>query len=499
MTLESGSDKLTPQELKELHDLLKREDASDFKLDRLAFVQQKHFIEDASRLKALFCTRRAAKSFTGGLYLIETALRYPNSNSLFIGLTRQSAHGIIWKDILRQLDRDCRLNIKFNETLLTATFPNGSVIWVTGADTDEQEMNKLLGKKYKLVVIDEASMFTINMHQLVYGVLKPATADQRGSICLLGTASNITRGLFYDITTGREAGWSRHTWTAYDNPHVREQWIDEIKEIEEKRPLFKETPLFKQWYLNQWVVDEDALVYKFNKDRNTISSLPILSNRHYVLGVDLGHSPDPSAFVVSCYFDNSPILYMVHAEKHLRMDVTDVANKIHELNKRYNFDVKVIDNANKQAVAELNNRHQVNVVPADKTGKADFINIMNGEFIQGKILVWHECKELQEEYETLVWETDNGTIKLTPSGQRKEHPGLPNHLADAALYNWRYCYQYLFTNPIPQPKWGSQDHWEPAHQEKLIQEIQIEKDPNHWKNVFIPDDGLFDFSEDDVI
>lgn len=467
-----------------------------FNVDRLAFPQQLRFIQDPARLKALFCTRRAAKSFTGGLYLIREALENPGCNCLFIGLTRQSAHGIIWKDILRELDRNNKLNIKFNETLLTATLPNGSVIWVTGCDTDEQEMNKLLGKKYKLVVLDEASMFTVNVHQLVYGVLKPATTDQRGTICMLGTASNITRGLFYDITQGLEAGWSKHTWTAYDNPHVCEQWKEEIKEIEEKRPLFLKTPLFKQWYLNQWVVDEDALVYKYSRDRNRSIAAPEGSYR-YVLGVDLGHSPDPSAFVVGAYQDNSPILYLIHAEKHLKFDVTDVANKIHELNKTFNFDVKVIDNANKQAVAELNNRHQVQVVGADKTGKNDFINIMNAEFIQGKILVTPSALNLEEEFLTLVWETENGIIKLTPSGQRKEHPGLPNHLTDAALYLWRYCYQYLFSNPIPQPKWGSQEHWEPKHMEQLAEAVRKEQNSNELELSF--DDDLFDFNQDELM
>lgn len=488
---------LSPQELKDLEQKLDEIQRSSFNVEDLAFKQQLDFIKDSQRLKALFCTRRAAKSYTGGLYLISEALSNPGCNCLFIGLTRQSAHGIIWKDILRELDRKNSLNIKFNETLLTATLSNGSVIWVTGADTDEQEMNKLLGKKYKLVVLDEASMFTVNVHQMVYGVLKPATADQRGTICLLGTSSNITRGLFYDVTTGKEPGWSLHTWTAYDNPHVKEQWEEEIADISKNRPLFMETPLFKQWYLNQWVVDEDALVYKYNPDRNRTSHIPLSANslpRHYVLGIDLGHSPDPSAFVVGCYYDDSPQLYFIHAEKHLKMDVTDVANKIHELEKTYRFDVRVIDNANKQAVAELNNRHGVNVVGADKTGKSDFINLMNAEFIQGKILVHTDCDELAKEYQTLVWTTDNGIIKLSPSGQRKEHPGLPNHLSDAALYLWRYCFQYLFTNPVPQPVWGSQDHWEPLHQAALAEQVRKEKNPHELELAFDPD--LFNFEED---
>lgn len=476
-----------------------RHKAQLFNLEKLAFQQQLDFIRDDQRLKALFCTRRAAKSYTGGLYLIDTAIRYPGSNCLFVGLTRQSAHGILWKDILRILDRENQLGLKFNETLLTATLPNGSVIWVTGADTDEQEMNKLLGKKYKLVVIDEASMFTVNVHQLVYGVLKPATADQRGTICLLGTASNITRGLFYDITTGREPGWSVHTWTAYDNPHVREQWIDEIKEIEEKRPLFKETPLFKQWYLNQWVVDEDALVYKFNRDRDCVARLPLLDTPyHYVLGVDLGHSPDPSAFVVGAYHEHLPGIWIIHSEKHWKMDITAVSEKIKELDKKYSFEARVIDGSMKMAIEEMNTRHQTRVIPADKQGKEHWINLFNDEFTQERIkFLTPQTNDLTEELETLVWVTDNGSIKIP----RKEEPSLSNHCTDAMLYMLRYTHSYL-SKAIPDVKyinWNAQDQWEPKHIDRMTEEIKMKENPNHLEIPHEELDQLFDFSQDDVV
>lgn len=465
-----------------------------FSVNEVAFRQQQEFVYDQSRLKALFCTRRAAKSYTGGLYLIKEALENPGCNCLYIGLTRQSAHGIIWKDILRELDLKYALNIKFNETLLTATLPNGSVIWVTGADTDESEMNKLLGRKYRLVVLDEASMFTVNMHQLVYGILKPATADQRGTICLLGTSSNITRGLFYDITTKQEAGWSLHTWTAHDNPHVAKQWQEELDDIKANRPLFQETALFKQWYLNQWVVDDEAKVYRFNEGVNRVIHLPRhLSDFHYVLGVDLAHSPDSTAYVVGCYHEADPVLYIIHAEKHLKLDITDAAEKVKELDKRYGFEVKVVDGANKMAVEEMNQRHRCGLIPADKTGKVDFINIMNSEFIQQRIKLLPQTKALEDEYRTLVWITDNGKV-VEP---KKEHPGIHNDLADAALYLWRYCYQYLFEVPKKAIDWSSQERWEPQHIEKLAEQIRKEQNPNELELSF--DQDLFDFSQDDPI
>lgn len=464
----------------------------------MAFPKQQEFINDPARLKALFCTRRAAKSYSGGIYLIKEALEHPGCNCLFIGLTRLSAHGIVWKDILKEIDLKYKLGIRFNETLLTATFPNGSIIHVAGADSDESEMNKLLGKKYRLVVLDEASMFSVNMHQLVYGILKPATADMRGTICVLGTASNITRGLFYDITTKKEPGWSLHEWGASQNPHIATQWAEELGDIDKNRPLFKDTALYKQWYLNKWVIDEDALCYRFNKDNNTIDHIPRdLDNYHYLLGIDLGYSPDPSAFVVGCYHEHDHRLFIVHAEKHLKMDVTDVAHKISELDKKYSFEVKVIDGSHRMAVEELNIRHKSNVIPADKTGKVDFIRLMNDDFIQRKIQLLPKTNELADEYQSLVWETDNGKIKEP----RKEHSSLPNHLTDAALYMWRYAYSYL-SKALPKEKkvdWHSQDSWEPAHLAQLAEQARREQNPNNMELSWQEEKDLFDLDQDDQI
>ncbi len=476
-----------------------------FQIEKIAFPQQLTFIRDPKRLKALFCTRRAAKSYTAGIYLIKEALEHPGCNCLYVALTRDTAKGIIWKDILQELNLKYELKMQPNGTALTMTLPNGSVIWVTGADSDESEMNKLLGKKYRLVVLDEASMFSINMHQLVYGVLKPATADQRGTICLLGTSSNITRGLFFDITTHREPGWSLHEWSAHDNPHVATQWAEELADIAQNRPLFMGTALFKQWYLNQWVVDEDAKVYKYSADKNKALHLPHeVTSWNYVLGVDLAHSPDATAFVVSAYSNECPTLFFVYARKHLKMDLTDVAIERARLNAKYDFEVEVADGANKQALAELNNRLKCKFIPADKTGKVDFIKIMNDEFIQGNIKLLPGAYERQEkdvdsladEYETLVWETDNGKV-IEP---RKENPNIHNDLADSGLYNWRYTHTYLWSQPIKgalKVDWTKQESWEPNHLQKLQEAARKEQNPNELDLSF--DADLFDFDRDDLL
>lgn len=432
------------------------------------FPEQNDFIQDPARLKALFCTRRAAKSYTAGLYMVQECLKYPGVNCLFIGLTRLSAEGIVWKDIIKVIDRKHGLGLTFNQSKLTATFPNGSVIWLAGVDTDEEEMNKLLGKKYRLVCLDEASLYTINLNMLIYGILKPAVADERGTICVMGTSSNITRGLFYDITNGKEPGWSLHTWTAHQNPHIAVQWAEELEEIRTNRPLFMQTALFKQWYLNEWVVDTDKLVYKFNPDRNLYAQLPHYSTGSwsFVLGVDLGYHPDPSAFVVVAFHEHDTTLYVLQTYKRLEMDITDVANQIKEYQKSYNIFKVVIDGSNKQAVEEMQKRHGIALTAAEKTGKSDFIEIMNAEFIQAKIkLNGPKCADLVDEYSSLVWVTEADRIVFP----RKEHPSLPNHSTDAALYAWRFCYQWLSEPAKPKVNIRDRSQWL-MHTENLMNE-----------------------------
>lgn len=428
------------------------------------FPQQRKFVEDPAKLKAIFCTRRAAKSYTAGIYMIYEALSNPGCNVLFVGLTRQSAKLIIWKDILQVINRKYKLNAIFNKAELTMTLPNGSVIRVTGVDNNEDDMKKELGKKYRLVCIDEASMYTINLSNFVYGILKPAMVDpnsndQRGTICLTGTASNYTRGLFYDITTGKEEGWSLHTWTSFDNPYVSKQWAEELEEIRTLRPLYMETPQYRQWYLNEWVVETDKLVYKYNPDRNLYRDVPkglSVDGWTYVLGVDTGWE-DANAFVLAGYHENDPNFYVVDTYVKNHMTFDQVVVKIDEFrsNTKYPISKVIIDSANKQGIETMKARSSIPFVGTDKTGlKADIIEVLNGDLVQAKIKIHYSNQVLINELMGLVWKTDGDKIVIP----KKEHPSLPNHLCDAFLYAWRNSYHYHATNakeivPVGSREW----------------------------------------------
>ncbi len=444
-------------------------------LDEACFPQQKAFIEDPARLKALFCTRRAAKSYTAGLYMVWTALTFPGSNCLFVGLTRQTASDIIVKDILQVLNRRYGLRAHFNKSALTYEFPNGSVIRITGIDADEEEMNKLLGKKYKLVCIDEASLYTINLHRVVYDILGPAMADQQGTICLFGTSSNFTRGLFFDITNGKEPGWSTHRWSAHQNPHI--DWQAQLDEIKLNRPLYMETPQFRQWYLNEWVIETDKLVYKFNPERNIYhGDLPYPGSKGwtYNLSVDTGWEDD-NAFVLSGYHENDNTLYVIQCFKksHMTFDQVEVLIQEYLDDPKFPIQSVIIDGANKQGVETMRLRSNIAFEYADKLGKSDHIEILNGDLIQCRIKIHVSCRELMDEMMSLVWKTVGDKI-IYP---RKEHPSLPNHLCDAFLYGWFNGWHFLSTPAKKALMPGTPEYireQESLHKQAIMERMQRE-------------------------
>ena len=485
--------KLTPGERSELEQLLAASPPPPTFGDA-TFAEQQAFLDDPSPMRVVLCTRRSGKTYGGGLALFRAAFARPGVSCLYVALTRASAKRIAWKDVLKVIDREQQLGCRFNETELSVTLPNGSVIYLLGMDADEGEKEKALGQKFASVVIDEAASFSIDLFELVFGVLKPAVADYRGQISLIGTPGNLKRGLFYELTEGQDPGdpgrwtrlgWSGHRWSARDNPHMANKWAAEVAELTAANPRVVETPLFRQHYLGQWVVDDDARVYKFDPARNGYrGELPTIPGRgrwHYVVGLDLGFA-DSTAWVVAAYHDADRRLHIVESLKADGLDVTDVAQRTRALLGRYEVDRIVVDGANRQAVEELRRRHELPLTAADKTGKADFVELLNGDLIAGNLRVNLEgAAGLVEEWAGLVW--DQRVV-----GRRVEHPACPNHAADAALYAWRHCYAYL-AEPAraPRPPPGSPERaaleaeelerialeaWEQREAEKREQQLE---------------------------
>lgn len=423
-----------------------------------SFPAQIDFILDPAQLKAGHCTRRAGKSYGVALYMAKEAWENPGVSIVYIGLTQSSAMKIIWKDILKVIDRQFNLNCKFDEYKGTVTFPNGSVIYVTGADARTEDMAKLLGQKFKLAVIDEWSKYRIDLKALIYDVLKPSVADYRGTIVGIGTATNFVKSFAAKVVSGEEKGWSVHKWSALDNPHMKEQFADEMAKLKAANPKVETESWYRQNYLGEWVVDRSKLIYK-SQVENLVDYMPETRNKkpfEYVLGIVLSFQRF-TGFSVLAYSEGYREAFIVESHKWENMDIYHAVEEAGRLHAIYNFSSMVCADASKKLAEMIRQRYTLQIQEVtDKLDKSSLIALFNSELNLRNIKVLSDNTELIEEWDSII---SDDRMAVKHLNKIIEHPICHRSIADATLFAWQKCYNFYY-NPVKQSDDPNDSYWE---------------------------------------
>ena len=402
------------------------------------FPEQAKFVRDDSPRVSGLCTRRAGKSYGIGLKLFRAAFKKPGTTAIYVGLTRQTAKEIMWIPVIKRLAKEFNIEVVANETELCLTLPAvESRIKLVGMDKDGREMHKILGQAPSVVIIDEAGSFRVDLHQLCYEMIEPALTDNEGTLALVGTPTDYVHSLFYNVTKedSKEPHWSRHRWNTTQNPYMADKWAKRLEMLVETNPRITETPGYKRMYLGEWVSELDSIIYKYKDGLNEIDALPKEEGWVYGLGVDLGFN-DPTAFTLCAYNEYDSNLYVMESKKYKGLIFSEVASIINQYRDKYNIPIIVVDGANKQGVEEMRQRYSIPFTIAEKQGKVEFIELMNSDYITGKIKLLPDAEPLKSEYRSLIWDDQ---VK----GRKAEHPSCENHCADSALYIWRHMLSYL--------------------------------------------------------
>lgn len=438
-------------------------------LSSILFPKQKAFYNDPARYKSAVCSRRAGKTISAAVAMIEKAKEYPGEIIPYIALTRQSAKNIMWP-ILENLNRLYQLQMKPTESALEMSISVNnkiSTIFLIGAD-QKNFIDRLRGAKYPMAVIDEAGHFGRHIESLVDDVLDPATADFNGPLWLLGTPGPIPIGYFYDITTNPSLGFSTHHWTLLDNPYFPKPKLF-LENLKKKKNWDENNPTYSREWKGLWVFDKDALIYKINEYNifDEIKEKDI--DWFYVIGVDVGYH-DQTAFAVLAYSPDSPYVYAVEVKGFSEMIPSEIAIYLKGLIERYKPTNIVMDTGGlgKSIAEEMKKRFHIPIKPAEKKEKMSNIELLNGDFRENKTRILSSNVELIHQLRTLR-KGDNGL----------EDPELPNDLNDATLYAWRECKHYVYERPLSKPKRGTNEEinqwWEQKEQELLNQK-------NQWKD-----------------
>lgn len=190
---------------------------------------QQTILDSEVRFRVVMCGRRFGKSELSQIEIVTNAI--VGQRVAYITPTYNLA-----KTFFDKLS--AALPFPNNRTELTIQFPNGgNVQFFTG-----ERLDNLRGRKYHLVVVDEAS-FIPNLEDGWLNSIRPTLTDYKGRALFLSTpkGKNYFFSLFNKGKNG-EPGWESFQFTTYDNP-----WIDSYEVDEARRGL--PDVVFEQEYM----------------------------------------------------------------------------------------------------------------------------------------------------------------------------------------------------------------------------------------------------------
>lgn len=424
-----------------------------FNITSFLFDKQLVFVDDPSAFKVAVCSRRSGKTTACAAHLIATAISAPDINALYITLTRDTAKRIIWKE-LRRINKEYELKAKENETELTMTFPNGSVIYLSGCK-DSSEIEKFRGVAIKLCYIDECQSFREYIRELIDDIIAPALFDYAGSLCLIGTPGPIPTGFFHECSVKSET-WSKHSWTLWDNPHLPlKSGISQQQLLErelKRRGVTPEDPSIQREFFGQWMLDSDSLLIRYDASKNHFQDLIPNIKYDYIMGIDIGYK-DADAICVIAWSEHDPVTYLVEEVINTKQGVTELVQQIQELDKKYKVSKMVMDfgGLGKKIGEEMIRRHSVPVEAADKVRKMENIEFLNDALRSGRFKAKSNSRFAQDSYMVEI-DRDKSTPERIAVSNRYH-----SDIIDAVLYAFKLSPAFSYEPPKDKIQYGSKE------------------------------------------
>ena len=480
------------------------------------FAEQLAAFSDPAQLVAVLCSRRAGKTTGGNHDFLYRAARQPHGRFLYVNETRaeckrlawhgSKADGMFW--LAQQFESETGRKVLTNETELTIHIPDiDSWIYLIGAD-DERGVRKALGNPFHRIWWDEAQKIPPKLTDTIRSVLMPTLLDYNGSFLLTGTPVRNMVGIFYDATRSdekRDKQWTLHRWSMLHNPFFGrdhdERWRRGVVGLQtllggpDAAPL--DSPAIRREALGEWVKEDANYVYALHRVplsrityapvrrmpngfpdiKAALADLPFSGEYFLVLGVDLGYSPDPFAFVLWAWAPNDPCLYEVCSYKQHEVDSDSQVAMLQEVRDACGVSVVVADagGGGKQVVAGWSRqwvqRYGAPIIEAEKQNKHGSIEHVNSDILQTRIKLREDSALLKE------WSEHQWASTLSATGKLIEDPTTENHCSDAGLYAHRHTYHLRFLPEIAKPTvgtaaWASQEEaeMEEATHERLNDE-----------------------------
>lgn len=456
-------------------------DLGPFRLDKFLFDKQWRFVTDPRPFKIAVCSRRSGKTVACAAHLIDVATSNAEVVCLYITLSRNNAKKLIWKE-LEKINRLYKLGGIPDNTELSLSFPNGSVIYLSGAK-DQSEIEKFRGLALKIVYIDECQSFRSYIEDLVDDILAPALMDYAGTLCLIGTPGPIPSGYFHNCAEVSDA-WAKHGWTFFENPFIAEKSKKSHQELLarelKRRGVSAEDPSIQREFFGKWVLDSDSLWIHYSAAKNHFIEMQPRTKYNYIMGIDLGYE-DADAIAVIAWSEQDPVTYLIEELVVKQQGMTELVDQIVALQSKYDISKMVIDEGGlgKKLAEEMRRRHGIPVQPADKTRKMENVAFLNDSLRTGRFKAKSASHFAQDSY---LVEIDRN--KSTPD-RIKLSDKYHSDIIDAVLYAFKESPAFTYQAPAKEPKYGTKewaDKLQSAQWDAAMGHFQEQAELERYKN-----------------
>lgn len=235
-------------------------------------ANQQRILDSKARYRVVMAGRRFGKSELSQIEIIVNALQ--GKSVAYITPTYSLA-----KVFFDQLAK--ALPFESNRSELSIKFPNeGSVHFFTG-----ERLDNLRGRKFHLVVIDEAS-FIPDLENGWLNSIRPTLTDYKGRALFISTPRG--KNFFYSLfLKNGETDWEAFKFTTYDNPYI------DKTEIDDARTQLPEV-VFEQEYMAN---PSENAANPFGSAYIKQCTFPLSNDVPIVYGIDLAKSVDYTVII----------------------------------------------------------------------------------------------------------------------------------------------------------------------------------------------------------
>lgn len=402
---------------------------------------QKTIIQNPKRWKVAVCGRRFGKTHLAIRQLCYYA-KEPNKEVWYVAPSYRAAKMIAWKKLKHQLE-SLRWIKKINESELSITLKNNSVISLKGADGDG---SNLRGVGLDFLVLDEFA----DINQAVWTeTLRATLADKQGKALFIGTpkgTGNWAHDLFMKSVEDPD-NWASFTYSTLDGGRVSEEEIQAAKQDLDERT-------FRQEFMATFESYTGRCFYNFDRQQHVkrwLGATPTI----LMLGIDF--NIDPMSCVVFALEKD-----VLHAIDEICMYSSNTQELVDEIHSRYPK-TKIWaypDPACRQRKTSAGGLTDLTILqaagfvvkaPMAHNPIRDGINAVNSRLMnlnkEIKLLFDPRCRHAINAMERYAYK--EGTSQPLKEGGH-------DHMSDAI----RYCVEYMFpikrdTSTIVQPRtWG---------------------------------------------